>query len=111
MSIEEVLVDTPTTRRLKEKPKRDYYFALQAEEVEALRQAGLPPASVLCFAAIRTAIRVTGDEWAVVPRRTFDLFDLPTDWWRLNVRRLEAAGFIECDRSPGKLRRYRLPKS
>ena len=110
MSIEEVLVDTPTTRRLKEKPKRDRYFALQSEEIERLRRAGMPPAAILAYAGIRTAIRISGDEWASVPHQTFNLFDMPSDWWRLNVRRLEAAGIIECDRQPGKLRRYRLVK-
>lgn len=111
MQIEEVPVDTPTTRRLKEKPKSEYQFDLREGDLRRLRRAGLPPASILVYAAIRGALRAHGEEWAAIPHRTFDIFDLPTDWWRLNVRRLEAAGFIECDRSPGKLRRYRLPKS
>ena len=110
MRIEEVLVETPTTSRLKAKPKAEYGFSLREGEIRRFRDKGLPPSALLAFAAIKGAIKASGEEWAALSHRTLDIFDFPTVWWRLNVRRLEDAGFIECDRQPGKLRRYRLVK-
>ncbi len=109
MAIKEIPVETPTIRRLRERPKRGYQFVLAEDELRSLRRAGLPPAAILAFQAIRGASRASSEDWVSVPHRTLEAFDFPQDWWRLNVRRLERAGIIECDRQPGKLRRYRLP--
>lgn len=108
MYIEEVAVDTPTVQHLKEKGRAEYLFAVGERELQRLRKAGMPPSAIVAFAAIRSAIRASRLEWASIPHRTFEAFDFPADWWRVNVRRLEHAGLLECDRSPGKLRRYRL---
>lgn len=108
MRIKEVAIDTPTVRRLKGRGPAEYLFAIGEQELHQLRNAGLPPSAIVAYTAIRSAIKASGLEWASVPHRTFKAFNFPPDWWRTNVRRLEKSGLIECDRQPGRLRRYRL---
>lgn len=110
MTIREVAVETPTLIRLRQRVTRqpEYLFAVGERELRRLRAAGLCPASILAYAAIRGAYRAAGNTWAAISTRTYSALGFPPDWWRVNTRRLERAGFVECDRQPGRLRRYRV---
>ena len=109
LQIAEARLDTQTVMDLKSlRGRREYLFVITESELQQLRSEGVPPAAILTYMAIRGAVRASGAEWAAISVRTRQAFDFPAEWWRLNVRRLEQAGFIECDRKPGKSRRYRL---
>ena len=106
----EKLVLTPTVRRQQSRHQAEYLFAIEEGVLRRLRGAGLGPAAILAYTAIRGALWAARDEWVTIRAQTYDAFAFPPHWWLVNVKKLAAAGFVECDQKPGRLKRFRIPE-
>ena len=111
MRLVERPVDTPTVTRLKGERRgcRPYLYVLTEDDLAALRGAGLAMSAAVALACIKGAVRAArGHEWVTLTPRTLAAIGRDARWWHGQTRRLERAGFIECDRHRGRLPRYRL---
>jgi len=113
VQIAERPIDTPTLvmlkRKLTERGKHPYAFVLTDHDLMALRTAGMTLATIAAFACIRGAVRAGWrHEWVTLRPRTIAAVGRDRRWWYEQTRHLERAGFIECQRHPGRLPRYRL---
>jgi hypothetical protein len=113
MEIAEKQIDTPTLAMLKRKVtelgKHPYAFVLTDRDLTALRLAGMSLSAIAAYACIRGAVRAGWrHEWVTLPPRTIAAVGRDRRWWYEQTQRLERAGFIACERQPGRLPRYRL---
>lgn len=116
MRIKEKLHDTPTVAWLKElasrAPKRKsggYGFVLSDGELGRLYSAQMQSSGVVAYAVIRGAAHAAGrGRWVTVRPLAMKAVGKGYRWWHGATSRLEAAGFIECERHRGRLPRYRI---
>ena len=114
MRLVERPVDTPTVTRLKGERRgcRPYLYVLTEDDLAALRVAGLSLSAAVVLACIKGAVRAARrHEWVTLTARTMVAVGRDARWWHTQTRRLERAGFIECERHRGRLPRYRLRAS
>ena len=116
MGIREVASITPTIQRLKserrqpsrKRPARPYGFFLTETELRRLAEAKVGTGPIVVYALIRSAARAARCEWVSLSLRVRKCFPRNYRWWHAATRKLEVAGFIECERHKGRLPRYRL---
>jgi len=112
-------VDTPTVARLRgpsaeaarsgSAQRGVYLFLLTETDGHRLRQAGISSSGVLAFAVIKAAVLAAKtDDWVTIRRRAEEAIGRDYRWWYEATRKLEEAGFIECQRQRGRKPRYRL---
>ena len=113
--IEEREIVTPTVASLRQAAasrgatRRPYLFVLSEPDLHQLRQADVPVAACVVYAAIQAAVRAAGDvEWVTLSPRAMDALRHSFRWWWRQTEALERAGFIEVERHKGRLPRYRL---
>lgn len=110
----EIPVETLTVKRLKaqREVRSPYVFRLTEAQLEAARDAGLPDSALLAMAAIAgAAYGARGETWVSLSSRVIDSYGKGYRWWHRATDRLERAGFLECQRQPGRTPRYRLCKN
>ena len=117
MGIREVAATTPTIQRLKrerrqpsgKRPVRPYGFFVTETELRRLAEAKVGMGPIVAYGLIRSAARAArGEEWVSLSLRARKCFPRDYRWWHAATRKLELAGFIECERHRGRLPRYRL---
>ena len=103
------LVMTPTLQMLKGKQRvKTYrYFVSQTDMVRA-RASDLGPGPVVALLGIQAASKAAGGGWVTLRPQVRDAWGYSTEWWRVNTSKLVQAGFIEAERRPGAVPRYRL---
>lgn len=109
--VKEVAFRTPTVQALGERrqTKAAYVFRLAEDQVAAAKMARLPDSALLALAAISgAAYGARGDSWVCLSPRVTDAFGKGYRWWHRATAALEQAGFLRCERHPGRLPRYRL---
>jgi hypothetical protein len=112
--VKDVPFQTPTLGALmdRRKAKPAYVFRLAEDQVAAAKMAKLPDSALLALAAISgAAYGSRGDSWVSLPARTTEAFGKGYRWWHRATTHLEQQGFIRCERSAGRLPRYRLVNS
>jgi hypothetical protein len=103
------LVLTPTLQMLKgrQRAKAYRYIVTQPDMVRA-RAAGLGPGPVVALLGIQAASKAAGGGWVTLRPQVRDAWGYDAEWWRVNSSKLAQAGFIEVERKPGAVPRYRL---
>jgi hypothetical protein len=117
MGIQSVPIDTPTIASLKAqgralKVPQGYGFYLTDAELSRLAKANLPMSAVVAFALIRSASRAAPKEkWVTLRARAREALGRDWRWWHDQTSKLEAAGFISCERHRGRLPRFHVIKA
>lgn len=114
-AIEEREVMTPTVAALRHaaasrnsKGRRPYLFVISEDDLHRLREAGVPVVACVVYAAIKGAVRASGEEWVTLSSRTQDALRHSFRWWWRQTEALRRAGFIDVQRHCGRLPRFRL---
>lgn len=111
-------VITPTVAALRlaaadkgSKGRRPYLFVISEDDLHKLRRADVPVSACIVYAAIRGAVRASGEEWVTLSPRAQDALCHSFRWWWRQTAALEQAGVIEVRRHRGRLPRYRLTQA
>lgn len=106
------LVMTPTLQMLKSKQRvKVYRYTVTQADMVRARAADLGPGPVVALLGIQAASKAAGGGWVTLRPQVREDWGYGAEWWRVNTSKLARAGFIEVERKPGALPRYRLTEA